>query len=169
MWFKRDIASVLRDDSSVIQILRGPRQCGKTSLFLDMDPSFKELSLDDLDLRHLANEDPTLFLKQFNSEKIFIDEAQYAPGLFPLLKRKADLFKRENSKLKTIIRLTGSNQILMDRQVKESLAGRASFFDMNTLSLHEVAQQTSHISTQSYLYRGGWPELYGLTPKKWTV
>lgn len=95
---------------------------------MHLDPDFKELSLDDPSLRELAQNDPELFLRQFNNQKLFIDEAQYAPALFPSLKRKADLYKRDNKNIpQTILRLTGSNQILMDRNVKESLAGRPVF------------------------------------------
>lgn len=127
---------------------------------LHLDPAFKELSLDDPSLRELAQNDPELFLRQFEGDKLFIDEAQYAPALFPSLKRRADLFKRDHSKKsQTILRLTGSNQILMDKNVKESLAGRASFFDMNTLSVAEILA-TRKSSIQEILYKGGWPELH---------
>jgi predicted AAA+ superfamily ATPase len=139
MWIQRDISKFIQENTDTIQIVRGPRQCGKSSLILQLDPEFKELSLDDPSLRELAQNDPELFLSQFDSQKLFIDEAQYAPALFPSLKRKADLYKRNpNNKHQTILRLTGSNQILMDRNIKESLAGRASFFDLNTLSVSEI-------------------------------
>lgn len=144
----------------MVQVICGPRQCGKSSLLLRLDPTFREISLDDPALRELAQNDPELLLRQFPSQKLFIDEAQYAPALFPSLKRRADLFKRDlRSKHQTIIRITGSNQILMDRNVKESLAGRASFFDMNTLSVSEILKARES-SIQDILYRGGWPELH---------
>ncbi len=159
MWIQRDISRSIQENADLIQIIRGPRQCGKSSLILHLDPSFRELSLDDPALRNLANSDPELFLQQFESEKIFIDEAQYAPVLFPSLKRRADLYKRNpKNKLQTILRLTGSNQILMDRNVKESLAGRASFFDVNTLSVAEILA-ARQCSIQEIIYKGGWPEL----------
>jgi len=169
MWIQRDISSVANSNQDPIQIFRGPRQCGKSSLILKLDPEFREVSLDDPSLRELAQTDPEVFLKQFEGEKLFIDEAQYAPNLFPSLKRMVDLYKRKNSKIETILRLTGSNQILMDRNVKESLAGRASYFDMNTLSVSEI-RRSSDLSIQEILYRGGWPELYvreGKDPKKY--
>lgn len=160
MWIKREISNIIQQNTDPIQIIRGPRQCGKSSLILHLDPDFKELSLDDPSLRELAQNDPELFLRQFNSQKLFIDEAQYAPALFPSLKRKADLFKRDNKNIpQTILRLTGSNQILMDKNVKESLAGRASFFDMNTLSVSEILSARNS-SIQDILYKGGWPELH---------
>lgn len=169
MWIQRDISKKIEQNTDLIQILRGPRQCGKTSLFLHLDSEFVEVSLDDPALRELAQTDPELFLRQFAGKKIFIDEAQYAPMLFPSLKRRGDLFKRERKRLETIIRMTGSNQILMDRHVKESLAGRASFFDLNTLSVSEILAARS-MSIQEIIYQGGWPELHanpGRNPQKY--
>ena len=160
MWIQRDISKIIQSNTDTIQIIRGPRQCGKSSLILHLDPEFKELSLDDPGLRELAQNDPELFLRQFDSQKLFIDEAQYAPALFPSLKRKADLYKRNSKNSpQTILRLTGSNQILMDRNIKESLAGRASFFDMNTLSVAEILS-AKNSSIQDILFKGGWPELH---------
>lgn len=159
MWINRDISNFIVSQKELIQVLRGPRQCGKSSLLLRLDPNFTELSLDDPQLRLLAQNDPEVFLSQFTEKNLFIDEIQYAPNLLPSLKRKADLFKRGNKPLKTIIRLTGSNQILMDKHVKESLAGRASFFNLNTLSVHEILNH-SQFSIQEIIYYGGWPELY---------
>lgn len=169
MWIQRDISDFLTSNTDIIQILRGPRQCGKSSLILHLDPEFQELSLDDPGLRALAQNDPELFLKQFPGKKLFIDEAQYAPALFPSLKRMADLYKREHkTRTETIIRITGSNQIIMDRNIKESLAGRASYFDLNTLSVAEI-MAAGNTSVQEILYIGGWPELHvdkSKNPKK---
>ena len=160
MWIQRDISKIIQSNTDTIQIIRGPRQCGKSSLILHLDPEFKELSLDDPALRELAQSDPELFLRQFDTQKLFIDEAQYAPALFPSLKRKADLYKRNSKNSpQTILRLTASNQILMDRNIKESLAGRASFFDMNTLSVAEILSAKKS-SIQDILFKGGWPELH---------
>ncbi len=170
MWIKRDISDSIATNTDAIQVIRGPRQCGKSSLILHLDPEFKELSLDDPSLRQLAQNDPELFLSQFNTHKLFIDEAQYAPALFPSLKRKADLYKQEAKRNpQTIIRLTGSNQILMDRNVKESMAGRASFFDMNTLTVTEILA-AKESSIQDIIFKGGWPELHATShrnPKKY--
>ncbi len=160
MWFQRDIERSIRENHDPIQIFRGPRQVGKSSLILHLDEGFREVSLDDPGLRELAERDPELFLRQFGSDKLFIDEAQYAPRLFPSLKRRADLYSRDASRApETIVRLTGSNQLVMDRRIKESLAGRASFFDMNTLSVAEIVA-TRSMPIQDILFTGGWPGLH---------
>ncbi len=165
MWIDRDISHSLLKNRDLVQVFRGPRQCGKSSLILRLDPEFRELSLDDPSLRELAQNDPELFLKQFLQEKLFIDEVQYAPNLFPSLKRRVDLYKRSGEPSKTIIRLTGSNQILMDQNVKESLAGRASYFDMNTLAVREILRARD-IPVQEILYQGGWPEVHANSEKE---
>ncbi len=160
MWIKRDLEMVLSDEKDWIQVLRGPRQTGKSSLFLKIDEKFKYLTLDDFNLKELANDDPELFVKQFFTESILIHEIQYAPNLFPALKRIVDLYRQKDSNSrKTIIRLTGSNQILLDRNVKESLSGRAAYYDLNTLSVHEILNFKDQ-TIQEIIFKGGWPEIY---------
>lgn len=162
MWINRDIYNFVETSKGVVQIFRGPRQVGKSSLVLKLSPDFRELSLDELNLRDFARRDPELFLDQFKGQKLFIDEVQYAPELFSAIKRRVDLLKRDPQfKRETRFRLTGSNQILMDRQVKESLAGRAEFFDLGTLSVREVRNSLGQdFKIQQILFQGGWPELY---------
>jgi predicted AAA+ superfamily ATPase len=164
IWIQGDISDFLAKNNDLIQIIQGPRQCGKSSLRLHLGKDFLELSLDDPALRDLAERDPELFLSQFGDKKLFIDEAQYAPNLFPSLKRRINLLKRSGQASGPRFRLTGSNQIVMDQKIKESLAGRASFFDLNTLSVSEILA-AKHYPIQEILYRGGWPELYAYPDK----
>lgn len=159
MWINRDITAILKQNTNFIEIVSGPRQCGKSSLLLQIGPEFIELSFDDLGIRQLANTDPQGLLNQFEGKKVFIDEAQLAPEIFYALKKKVDLMKRQSHSRETIYRLTGSNQILMDKQVKESLAGRASYFELNTLSVAEIFSAANPTMGEIIL-RGGWPELY---------
>src|SRR3989338_4133175 len=71
--------------------LGGSRHVGKTTLLLHLAKSLKMnyISLDDLAARKLAKEDPELFLQK-NPAPLFIDEVQYAPQLFPLIKMRVD-------------------------------------------------------------------------------
>jgi len=96
----------------------GPRQCGKSSLLIHLGDDYVELIMDDLNLRKLANDDPMGLIDQYSDKKIFIDEAQLAPEIFYAIKRKVDLLKRHKKPRQTIFRLTGSNHILMDKNVK---------------------------------------------------
>lgn len=165
MYIERDITKQLTHSSAWIQILLGPRQCGKSTLFFALNDHFHEITFDDLQLRQLANNDPVLFLQQFEAP-LLLDEVQYVPNLFAELKKKVDQIKRsatfegKNIPIKVLYRLTGSNQILMDKQVKESLAGRASYYYLNTLSVHEIQNALPGTSIKEILFKGGWPELY---------
>jgi predicted AAA+ superfamily ATPase len=166
MFIKRDIAERLKKDKgSYVQILIGPRQCGKSTQFAVLDPKFQEVTFDDLQLRMLAERDPALFLAQF-PPPLLIDEVQYAPNIFPEIKRIVDqiklerLLKKPSQEIDLLFRLTGSNHILLDKNVKESLVGRASYFHMNTLSVHEIAGAFEKIDVARILFQGGLPELY---------
>ena len=164
MYIKRDITKRLLNTHSPVQLLIGPRQCGKSTLLASISSdSFHEITFDDLQLRTLANNDPALFLQQF-PPPLLLDEVQYVGNLFSEIKQHIDKLKRkrliDHSSLATIYRMTGSNQCLMDKHVKESLAGRASYFDLNTLTVHELKQSLPNTMLSDILFKGGWPELY---------
>lgn len=159
MWIERDISGVLTEDGDMVQVVIGPRQCGKSSLLSRLGPDYFEISLDELHARQLANTDPALLFSSAKDKPILIDEAQLAPEIFFYVKRQVDLFKKNQKIRKNLFRLTGSNQILMDKNVKESLAGRASFFEMTTLSVSEILAALD-VPVAEILFKGGWPELY---------
>ena len=167
MYIIRDIEQRLKENKGTyIQILIGPRQCGKSTQFAVLSEGvFREVTFDDLQLRYLADRDPALFLEQY-PPPIIIDEIQYAPNIFPEIKRVVDQIKREkllnklSDDVQVLFRLTGSNQILLDENVKETLVGRASYFYMNTLSFHEVKRAFPTIKLSQVMFQGGWPELY---------
>jgi predicted AAA+ superfamily ATPase len=64
-------------------LLTGQRQVGKSTMLQDMAKGTerKYVSLDDMNNRTLAQNDPELFLLQ-NPPPVIIDEVQYAPNLF---------------------------------------------------------------------------------------
>jgi predicted AAA+ superfamily ATPase len=167
MWIKRDIEAFLlglkKDTVQPIKVLKGPRQVGKTSLILRF-PNYTFVSMDDLMHRKLAAENPSLFLDQWDGP-VLLDEATLVPELFPELKRRVDEYKlfgntkaRSKKKIaKPDYWITGSNQTLLIRSIQESLTGRASFFELNTLSVHEIG---ANAKLSEILLKGGWPELY---------
>ena len=116
--------------------------------------------LDDAALRRRAQADPRLFLDSFEGPLI-LDEAARAPALFPELKRRVDeerRIERDSGKPSAAdVWITGSNQTLLRGEVQESLAGRATYLDLNTLSAHELGEL---FSINRYFFSGGWPELY---------
>jgi len=163
MWIKRDISGILSSDTSFVEVLIGPRQCGKSSLFYHLGQDFIDINLDDLTLRQNISLDPVTFLAQYEGKKLLIDEAQLAPEIFSAIKYFVDKKKRNNVAREILFRLTGSNQILIDKNVKESLAGRASYFELNTLSVAEILTAIK-MPVMEIIFKGGWPELY-VNPK----
>ena len=167
MLIRRDIATRLRKDRGVyIHILIGPRQCGKSTLFAALgEGKYREVTFDDFQIRNIADRDPALFFAQY-PPPLIIDEIQYAPNIFPELKLITDKLKRERAlnnrsdEIEVLFYLTGSNQILLDTQVKETLVGRASYYHLNTLSVHEIKNAFPQINLTEVLFKGGWPELY---------
>lgn len=167
MWIQRDLDTVWKSSTTQpVRILLGPRQIGKTS-FLEhvAEADRRFVNFDDLPTRDLASRDPKAFLDNL-PEKLVIDEAQYVPALFPEIKQRIDSFKRQLRSPKDqhgvtpSYWLTGSNRLALDKEVGESLTGRASFFLMNTLSFAEIHSSIRGASLASYFLRGGWPELW---------
>jgi len=68
-----------------IVALMGPRQSGKTTLAKLTFPNFKYVTLEDLDTRTYAQEDPRDFLLYYSNGAI-IDEIQRVPTLFSYIK-----------------------------------------------------------------------------------
>lgn len=165
MFIQRDITQQLLKHSALVQIVLGPRQTGKSTLLTSLQPHGQEVTFDDLPMRQLANRDPALFLSQF-ALPLLLDEVQYVPNLFPEIKKHVDQIKKEavfghaSPLLEVLYRLTGSNQILMDKNIKESLAGRASYYYLNTLTVHEILKALPEINIRDILFKGGWPELH---------
>ena len=114
-------------------MLTGPRQVGKTFLLEALkDESCKYISLDDIDERNLAVNNPKLFIQKYEPP-VIIDEVQYAPELFTYIKIYVDTNKKNG-----LFYLTGSQKFGLMKGVQESLAGRVAIFDMLGFSQKEM-------------------------------
>ena len=116
-------------------LVTGPRQVGKTTMLKKLmeGTDRKYVSLDDLNERSLAKNDPELFL-QAHKRPVLIDEVQYAPELFPYIKIYADSHHEPGA-----FWLTGSQVFQMMKGVQESLAGRVAVFSMTSLAQAELS------------------------------
>jgi predicted AAA+ superfamily ATPase len=166
MWIKRDFLDNWAPDHSLEAILiRGPRQIGKTSMLLKMNPIPRsKLFLDDPNERDRAIQDPEFVLSQLELPTL-IDEVQRAPELLFSIKKSIDQQRRDRMEtkvatLQAAFRMTGSNQTEIDRALKETLAGRISLFHVHGLSVHEIWGFDSKIDLKQILFRGGFPELW---------
>jgi predicted AAA+ superfamily ATPase len=159
VWIPRDLGSLLERPSLPARVLVGPRQAGKSSLLARQLPDAVWLSLDDLQTRRRAQDDPALLLESTalsDARSLILDEAAHAPNLFPEVKRRIDLARRRGER-EPDIWITGSNRVLLDRNVRESLAGRASYFFLHSLSVSELGTSAT---MADWFLRGGFPELY---------
>ena len=139
-------------------IVTGPRQSGKTTLLKHLfSKTHNYVSLDDPDVRLMANQDPGLFLKN-HPAPVIIDEIQYAPGLFSFLKIQID----QNRSKKGQFLLTGSQSFPLMAKVGESLAGRIAVFTLLSFSIKEQMQNKKKADQEklkSMVLRGGYPEI----------
>ncbi len=127
-------------------MVTGPRQVGKSTLLNYLTNNFKEkinyVTLDDLMLRTQANEDPELFLRNYEIPLV-IDEFQYAPKLLSYIKIKVDESRKNemfNNKKETgtMYYLTGSQIFQTMKDVTESLSGRIGIFDLFAFTTREL-------------------------------
>ena len=139
MYIERHAAKTvleLKKHFSVVMIT-GPRQTGKTTLIEEtvIKPGkgrILQVNLDDPIIQKTANEESGRFFMDY-STPLFIDEIQYAPNLFPYIKRIVDKQKNQG-----LFFLTGSQQFSLMKGVSESLAGRVGIIDLLGLSLREI-------------------------------
>ena len=142
----------------------GPRQSGKTTLVRAAFPDKPYVSLEDLDTRDLANEDPRRFLRRYPDGAI-LDEVQRVPSLFSYLQTHVDDDGRAG-----LFVLTGSNQFDVLAGVSQTLAGRIGLVPLLPFSLAELqAVGKDPDSLESLLYSGLYPPIYdrGLDPGDW--
>lgn len=138
MEYNRHAEDVIRKAAKMFGavLVTGARQAGKTTLIKKMidesDTSYGFVTLDDLLQRANAQTQSATFLRD-NPPPVFIDEAQYAPNLFPGIKMQID-----EKKQKGMYFLSGSQPFEMMKNVSESLAGRIGIVNLPGISLREL-------------------------------
>ncbi|MFU7503090.1 MAG: ATP-binding protein [Candidatus Tisiphia sp.] len=130
--------------------LLGPRQCGKTTFSqqfasLKKIPQINIFDLENpLDLARLR--EPMLAFSDLQGF-VIIDEIQYKPNLFSILRVLAD---RENIKFLVL----GSASKDLIKQSSETLAGRIGYIEMTPFEISEIS------NTNQLWLRGGFPLSY---------
>jgi hypothetical protein len=133
-------------------VVTGARQTGKSTLVAQrLEGARRYISLDDLDVLDAARRDPEALVG--GSGAVTLDEVQREPGLLAAVKRAIDRNRRPGRFL-----LTGSANLLLMRQVSESLAGRASYLTLWPMTRRE----------QLGLGRpGAWEDLLSARDEEW--
>lgn len=143
--YQRTLTKTIKElsKSFPILLLTGPRQVGKTTL-LEMcaTKEMQYVTLDDLDVRQMAQNDPGLFIQTYQAP-VIIDEVQYAPQLFSYIKILVDREKKNGmfwltTSQKFPRRRVARQEFNLMKGITESLAGRVAIVDLLGLSNAEI-------------------------------
>ena len=143
--------------------ITGPRQSGKTTLARSFFRDYEYLSLEEIDIRREAVEDPRGFLDRRKGGFV-LDEVQHAPELFSFLQGTVD---REKEMGRVV--LTGSQNFQMMERITQSLAGRVGLVELLPFSWSELGVAESRKSLDAVLFEGGYPPVHDrkLAPDLW--
>lgn len=144
--------------------ITGPRQSGKTTLAKAAFPDKPYLSLEDPDIRDIAETDPRHLLASY-PEGAILDEVQRAPHLFSYLQTYVD-----DELSPGMFILTGSQQFGLLSGISQTLAGRVGLVQLLPFSIQELTDAAilpDNLDTM--LYQSGYPPLYdrALSPIDW--
>jgi hypothetical protein len=117
--------------------LTGPRQCGKTTLALELAAGRPSTYLDlELSEDRALLDEPGSYLAAHADELVLIDEVQRQPQLFEELRGVIDRGRREGRRTGRFL-LLGSASIDLLTQ-SETLAGRIAYIDLAPFDVTEV-------------------------------
>ena len=142
----------------------GARQTGKTTLVKQVFKGKPYLSLENPDTRNFALEDPRGFLESYPAGAI-LDEVQRAPILFSYLQEILD-----NTKVKGLFILSGSNNFLLQQNISQTLAGRVGYINLLPFSISELAKvKLLPDDDDQIMLKGFYPPIYDqeIPPMDW--
>lgn len=154
-FINRDITAVMLEMYQFFPVITmtGPRQSGKTTLLRNVFKQLPYYSLENLDVRRFALNDPVGFLTQ-HPEGMILDEVQNAPDLLSYIQGMVD----ETPEKRFV--LSGSSQFSVIRQITQSLAGRTGVLELLPLSYSEVKKDADEETLDSVILKGFFPALY---------
>lgn len=142
----------------------GARQTGKTTLVKQVFKGKPYLSLENPETRNFALEDPCGFLASYPKGAI-LDEVQRTPELFSYLQEILD-----NSKVKGLFILSGSNSFLLQQNISQTLAGRVGYINLLPFSIEELKKSKLLPKDDDQLMlKGFYPPIYDqeIPPLDW--
>jgi hypothetical protein len=142
--------------------ITGPRQSGKTTLCRKVFADKKYVSLENLDSRQFAREDPRGFLAGLLDGAI-LDEIQQAPELLSYIQTVVDEDGRHG-----LFILTGSQQFEVSNAINQSLAGRTAIIKLLPFSMEELGRLQNDFTVDQLLLTGFYPRIWkeGLDPSQ---
>jgi len=151
----RDISAVMLEMYKYFPVLTmtGPRQSGKTTLLRKVFKDLPYYSLENLDIRHFALNDPVGFLNQ-HPEGMILDEVQNTPDLLSYIQGLVD----HNPEKRFV--LSGSSQFSVIVKITQSLAGRTGVLELMPLAYNEIKSKADNKSIDEVLLTGFYPALY---------
>jgi len=156
---RRDITdhliSLARQFSAIA--VMGPRQSGKTTLVKETFPDYEYVTLENIDERRSAQEDPRDFLARHSHKKgVIFDEIQEVPELLSYMQGIIDAEYRPGFFI-----LTGSQHFLMYEKITQTLAGRIALLTLLPLSVNELKNVNLLANNcEDVLLKGFYPGLY---------
>lgn len=143
----------------------GPWQSGKTTLVQQVFNKHRYISLEDLDIRQRVKDDPRSFLQEYPSEfGIILEEVQHVPEILSYMQTIIDKEKK-----KGFFVITGSQNLLLNESVSQSLAGRVGIVTLLPLSLSELKEaDLLPERLEDTVLKGFYPNLYAeslMTPE----
>ncbi|MBO4282912.1 MAG: ATP-binding protein [Bacteroidales bacterium] len=136
-----------------VTAITGPRQSGKTTLCKHIFPDYDYVNLEQLTTRDTIQRNPIAFINNVKKGMI-IDEAQLLPELFSYIQVAVD----EHPDRRFVI--TGSSNFSMLQNITQSLAGRVDLYTLPPLSIREIPDVVSGMTTDELLYKGLYPAAY---------
>ncbi len=156
-YINRQLVSTLNQLIQQYPILAvtGPRQSGKTTLIRTILKEYQYVSLEDLDNRSFAREDPGGFLDRYDT-KVIIDEAQRVPKLFSYLQTRVD-----DAQIMGQYILSGSQNFHLMDSISQSLSGRVGILKLMPFDTYELSQEKLLSKDwKSQLLKGFYPRIY---------
>jgi predicted AAA+ superfamily ATPase len=133
----------------------GARQCGKTTLLKKYFSDYAYYNLEDIETRRLFESAPESFIN-FKNSRVIIDEVQRLPELLPLIQAVVDVQKKMGSYI-----VSGSDNLLLSAKISQSLAGRAAYIALPTLTNAELdSTKFQKMKLRDKIFTGCYPAIY---------
>lgn len=142
-------------NSFPVVTVTGCRQGGKSTLLKNLLPDYTYISLEDLDIRQIAKEDPRHFISLY-PQKVILDEIQQVPELLSYLQTHIDSINESGMYV-----LTGSQNFLLMQSISQTLAGRTALLTLAPFSVEELRNaELLPYTTNEMLFTGSFPRIY---------